>query len=74
LYLSPQVFERLKNLDIALGFKTFLQCWTQHEAALKCCGLPLQEWNADLALALANCKTQSFTTLDGAIIAYTIKN
>jgi 4'-phosphopantetheinyl transferase len=74
LYLSPQVFELLNSTDAALQFKTFLQYWAQNEAALKCCGLPLQEWSADIALVLANYKHQSFTMPDGAIIAYAIKN
>jgi 4'-phosphopantetheinyl transferase len=34
----------------------FARAWTRHEAALKCLGLPLQEWTPALAMQLASCE------------------
>lgn len=43
-YLGPQVAQELAACPAALRPAALAQAWTAREAALKCAGLPLAEW------------------------------
>jgi 4'-phosphopantetheinyl transferase len=55
-YLGPDVAARLLGLGEQERQPAFARAWTRHEAALKCLGLPLQEWSPELARELAPCR------------------
>ncbi|MDN2703011.1 4'-phosphopantetheinyl transferase superfamily protein [Janthinobacterium sp. SUN100] len=44
-YLGPQVTQELASLPDAQRPLALAQAWTAREAALKCAGLPLAEWD-----------------------------
>ena len=44
-YLGPQVVQELAACPAALRPAALAQAWTAREAALKCAGLPLAEWD-----------------------------
>lgn len=50
-YLGPAA---LAAIEVE-GPAAFARAWTRHEAALKCLGLPLQEWTPALGRELARC-------------------
>jgi len=66
-YLGPEVMDQLIGLDAAERPHGFARAWTRHEAALKCLGLPLQEWTPALARALASCEVAVLALPDGYI-------
>ena len=57
-YLGPQVEQELAACPAALRPAALAQAWTAREAALKCAGLPLMEWDG---VAL-NCHLQAVET------------
>jgi 4'-phosphopantetheinyl transferase len=66
-YLGPEVVARLSRLGAVERPHGFAQAWSGHEAALKCLGLPLQEWTPALARALASCEVAALALPDGYI-------
>ena len=56
---NPEEINRLAHDYLGQSLHTpasLAMAWTQHEAALKCLGKPLQEWQAGQATALAACQ------------------
>jgi 4'-phosphopantetheinyl transferase len=69
-YLGPIVHQRLASLPAAQRTAAFADAWTDHEARLKCWGLPLTEWTPALAQQLSSCRTYPLDlppTLRGAV-------
>lgn len=62
-YLGPQVAEKLAACPDAQRPLRLAQAWTVREAALKCVGLPLMEWN-EMSL---NCNVQHIALQDGFV-------
>ena len=62
-YLGPQVAEELAACPDAQRPLRLAQAWTAREAALKCVGLPLMEWN-EMSL---NCNVQHIALQDGFV-------
>ena len=62
-YLGPQVAEKLAACPDAQRPLRLAQAWTAREAALKCAGLPLMEWDG---VAL-NYKVQHIALQDGFV-------
>ncbi len=56
LYLSPADNQGIANAPEELQARQFAACWAMHEARLKCCGLVLQEWSAELDVQLSRCE------------------
>ncbi|MGK5010586.1 4'-phosphopantetheinyl transferase family protein [Janthinobacterium sp. MDB2-8] len=57
-YLGPQVAQELAACPAALRPAALAQAWTAREAALKCTGLQLMEWDR----AALNCHLQAVET------------
>lgn len=58
LYLGTQAFA-LMGANSAEPWQarwTFADRWARHEARLKCLGLPLDEWSAELQAQVADCQ------------------
>ncbi|MBR7798762.1 4'-phosphopantetheinyl transferase family protein [Undibacterium fentianense] len=62
LYLSPVDNQGIANAPEELQAKEFAACWAIHEARLKCCGLALQEWSAELDVQLNQCEVHVLHT------------
>ena len=62
-YLGPQVAEELAACPDAQRPLRLAQAWTAREAALKCAGLQLMEWN-EMSL---NCNVQHIALQDGFV-------
>ncbi|KAB8064628.1 4'-phosphopantetheinyl transferase family protein [Janthinobacterium violaceinigrum] len=62
-YLGPQVTQELASLPDAQRPLALAQAWTAREAALKCAGLPLMEWDG---IAL-NCNVLHIALEDGFV-------
>lgn len=62
-YLGPRVAEELAVCPDAQRPLRLAQAWTAREAALKCVGLPLMEWN-EMSL---NCNVQHIALQDGFV-------
>ncbi|MDN2674301.1 4'-phosphopantetheinyl transferase superfamily protein [Janthinobacterium sp. SUN026] len=56
-YLGPQVTQELASLPDAQRPLALAQAWTAREAALKCAGLPLAEWDG----AAPACRLQALS-------------
>ncbi|MFC0348514.1 4'-phosphopantetheinyl transferase superfamily protein [Undibacterium danionis] len=56
LYLSPADNQGIANAPEEQQAKEFAACWAMHESRLKCCGLALQEWSAELDVQLNRCE------------------
>lgn len=54
-YLGQATLAAITGHDAGQQPAAFAQAWTRHEAALKCLGLPLQEWTPALGRELARC-------------------
>lgn len=52
-YLGPAAADALSKLQGQERLQHFAHAWAAHEARLKCAGLPLTEWSADMARQLA---------------------
>lgn len=61
-HLGPEVAQALAkalaNRPATEHAKAFALAWTAHEARLKCLGLPLQEWQAEMDKVLQTCQVQ----------------
>ncbi|AQR68849.1 hypothetical protein BZG29_11250 [Janthinobacterium sp. LM6] len=62
-YLGPQVTQELASLPDAQRPLALAQAWTAREAALKCAGLPLMEWDG----VVLNYKVQHIALQDGFV-------
>jgi 4'-phosphopantetheinyl transferase len=62
-YLGPQVAQELATCPDAQRPLRLAQAWTAREAALKCAGLQLMEWN-EMSL---NCNVQHIALQDGFV-------
>lgn len=56
IYLGAVETSRLESCPSEQQTSEFFRAWSGLEAALKCLGLPLQEWTSDLALQLEQCQ------------------
>jgi phosphopantetheinyl transferase (holo-ACP synthase) len=56
-YLGAAARQRIFALPPVEQARAFAQAWAGHEAALKCLGQPLQEWQASLQTAMADMET-----------------
>ena len=66
IFLSPKVAAVLTGIAVdALFFEKFADTWAQQEAVLKCAGLGLVEWSAELQMRLAGIRSASLSLLDG---------
>jgi 4'-phosphopantetheinyl transferase len=52
-YLGPAAADALSKLQGQERRQHFAHAWAAHEARLKCAGIPLTEWSADMARQLA---------------------
>lgn len=52
-YLGPAAADALSKLQGQERLQHFAHAWAAHEARLKCAGIPLTEWSADMARQLA---------------------
>ncbi|NTV69582.1 MAG: hypothetical protein HGA71_05470 [Azonexaceae bacterium] len=66
-YLGPYVAQQLSVAAQPEQIVQFAQAWTEHEARLKCLGVPLIEWSPHLKARLAPCRAQRLTLPDGYI-------
>ena len=66
-YLGPGALASLTHAGAGERPHAFAQAWSRHEAALKCLGLPLQEWTVELARALAACDVAGLALPDGYV-------
>lgn len=55
-YLGPASTQRIAARPVAERAGAFASAWTAHEAALKCLGLPLGEWQPEIGRHLARCR------------------
>ena len=69
-YLGPEITEKLRLTAALVRPTAFAAAWTAHEAALKCLGLPLQEWTPALAAELARCRTQALALAAAGHVGY----
>ncbi|GGC58168.1 4'-phosphopantetheinyl transferase family protein [Undibacterium terreum] len=67
LYLGAEAAENLGRQPASRQAHAFAQAWTAHEAGLKCLGLAITEWSADLSRALAQCQPTSLLLPDGYV-------
>lgn len=51
-YLGPAAADALSKLEGPERLQHFAHAWAAHEACLKCAGIPLTEWSANLARQL----------------------
>lgn len=61
LYLSPADNQSIATTPEEQQAEQFATYWAMHEAKLKCCGLALQEWSAELGLHLNCCEVTVLT-------------
>ncbi|WMW82361.1 hypothetical protein RF679_08815 [Undibacterium cyanobacteriorum] len=73
IYLSPQVFQALPTVGPADLPSRFIAVWAEHEAVLKCLGLPLQEWSQKLALATQGVESMSRWVDPSHVLAIAIR-
>lgn len=66
-YLGPEVAAGLDALPAGERIVTFARHWTELEARLKCLGVQLQEWSADLQRELNACRSLRLQVPDGFI-------
>lgn len=68
LYLSSTDYQLIESLPDIRQAHQFAVCWAMYEAKLKYCGIPLQEWCAELEQGFSRCKARIFDeTLDCAL-------
>lgn len=66
LFLPPKVVEMLSDTaEGALFFEEFAGAWAQQEAQLKCAGLGLVEWSAELQARLTGMSCASLSLAQG---------
>lgn len=71
-YLGPAVAGRLAALPIAARAAAFTDAWTRHEAALKCLGLGLEEWQPALVQRLGACRVHRLALPPGLVGALAV--
>jgi 4'-phosphopantetheinyl transferase len=64
-YLGPQTAARLGALAPGDRAAAFARAWSEHEARLKCLGLPLAEWPPADQRLLAACRVLPLTLPEG---------
>jgi 4'-phosphopantetheinyl transferase len=55
-YLGPAIAAHLSSLPAAERPPAFARAWSEREARLKCLGIQLAEWNAEVERRLAPCR------------------
>jgi len=66
-YLGPQIAQRIAHLPPAEQMAHFARAWAEHEASLKCRGLPLEEWSPALVEKLSPCRVRQLVMPTGYI-------
>jgi 4'-phosphopantetheinyl transferase len=66
-YLGPSIAAHLSSLPSAERPLAFARAWSEREARLKCLGIQLAEWNADVEDRLAACRCQALDLPDGYV-------
>lgn len=68
-YLGPACAAALADVSAPARAAAFARAWSEREARLKCLGLALAEWRADLDAALAACRCLPLAVPDGYVAA-----
>jgi len=66
-YLGPACVAALAGVPAPARAAAFARAWSEREARLKCRGLALAEWRADLDAELAACRCLSLAMPDGYV-------
>jgi 4'-phosphopantetheinyl transferase len=66
-YLGPACAAALADVPAPARAAAFARAWSEREARLKCLGLALAEWRADLDAALAACRGLPLAVPDGYV-------
>jgi 4'-phosphopantetheinyl transferase len=66
-YLGPACAAALADVPAPARAAAFARAWSEREARLKCRGLALAEWRADLDAALAACRCLPLAVPDGYV-------
>lgn len=66
-YLGPDVAGALGALPAAQRDAVFARAWSEHEARLKYFGLQLEEWSAERAAGLRDCRCLALAVPDGYV-------
>ena len=66
-YLGPACAAALAGVPAPVRAAAFARAWSEREARLKCRGLALAEWRADLEARLATCRCVPLAVPDGYV-------
>nr|WP_307735807.1 4'-phosphopantetheinyl transferase superfamily protein [Massilia pinisoli] len=66
-YLGPAAAAALARVPAPARAAAFARAWSEREARLKCRGLALAEWRADLDARLAACRCRPLAMPDGYV-------
>jgi 4'-phosphopantetheinyl transferase len=66
-YLGPACAAALADVPAPARAAAFARAWSEREARLKCRGLALAEWRADLDVELAACRCLPLAVPDGYV-------